>query len=183
MRQNRLTELEKKQDSLIKEMDELFSAYMMEMKDENEKFLKELQSINLERESLKSSSSFKEKKVNVKMNQPNKQDILIKDESPYPKGTVFQAVKAYTKSTNINSNSNQDSSINKGEVLEKAPNSEENERDHAQEELKYNTMDSLLKQAQVMQKQGHSIEDIAKKLDKGKTEIELLLKFHQNDQE
>jgi hypothetical protein len=40
-------------------------------------------------------------------------------------------------------------------------------------------METLLAQVQILQNEGLSIEEIAKKLNKGKTEIELLLKFRQ----
>lgn len=51
-------------------------------------------------------------------------------------------------------------------------------------EQKDDDLKLLLNEVYLLQQQGFSVEDIAKKLNKGKTEIELLLKFHhQNEQE
>lgn len=178
MRQNRYIDLEKKQEALMKEMDELFSTYMIEMKDENEKFLQELQSINLNRKLPENSSPSIEKKLKMENKQPNMQDNSRKDESPYPKGTVFQAVKAYSNSKKIQPKTFQDSSSQTHVTSEKEPQAQVPAKNEQGD-----SMESMLKKAQDMQKQGLSIEDIAKRLDRGKTEIELLLKFHQNHQE
>ena len=39
LRQNRLVEAEKKQERIINEIEEVFSAYLFELKEENDKFL------------------------------------------------------------------------------------------------------------------------------------------------
>jgi hypothetical protein len=59
----------------------------------------------------------------------------------------------------------------------------ENHDNQKVEETLYEQEESFIQQILNLEKQGNSIEEIAKKLNKGKTEIELLLKFQENIQE
>ncbi|GAE43682.1 hypothetical protein [Mesobacillus boroniphilus] len=50
LRQNRLVEAEKKQEKIIKEIEEVFSAYLFELKEENDKFLELMTKTRVEKQ-------------------------------------------------------------------------------------------------------------------------------------
>jgi len=149
MRQNRLLQVEQDQKKVLKDMEEMFSSYLIEMRDENEEFIKKIQRLNHD-------SSLN---VTVDSEVSDEQKMLgpEKDNEDQPFSTVLRshAAKIYqTMMTNTNVSD------------------EENHRND------FSTL-PLEKQAFLLEKEGLTIEQIAKKLHKGKTEIELLLKFRQ----
>ncbi|TKC18682.1 hypothetical protein [Robertmurraya kyonggiensis] len=168
LRQNRLLEVEKKQEKLIKEMEEVISSYLMEMTEENERFINKVREMTA-----KPTTSNEPIREALK-----KEDVKLERTSPR-KGNVYQAVQAYKKTPSSNETINQEEELeHKTPPAPQEPVNQENDN---------NSTDlysqSFYYQALLLKKQGLSIEDIARRLNKGKTEIELLFKLRQNDQE
>lgn len=171
-RQNRLLEVEKTQDQLKKEIENEISAFLLEMKEENEDFIQRLQQMN--KNSLQNNHS-----AVSKPEQPNESNQGEMIEPPHESdmkdwdiaaGQVFkkQAVKVYQK-TIANQNVNKNADVDTVNQIENA-----NDENLGNEEIYRNLLTSQVK---ILQNQGLSIDEIAKKLNKGKTEIDLLVKF------
>ncbi|GCD83324.1 swarming motility protein SwrB [Parageobacillus thermoglucosidasius] len=129
---SKVKEMEKRQQQMAEEMEQTFSAYLLEWKEENERFLKKLSDManNRSQEEVKNHPS------------------------------VVQATSA-----------------NEKELPDYFPNVDDVKdivdiRQQAAPPL-------LADEAWKLYEQGKTIEEIAKMLKKGKTEIELLLKFRQ----
>ena len=182
LRQNRLLQVEKKQEKLLKEMEEVISTYLIEITEENEKFIEKV------RESV-SKPVNKEKNTLVKVEHeaqtPSEMDEKIEDkliENPsFRKGTVYQAVQAYKNTGSLNKIETEEI------VIEDTSSVNNSQLETIQEESEAVTNDlytqSFYYQALLLKKQGLSTEDIARRLNKGKTEIEPLLKLRQNQKE
>lgn len=139
LRQNRLIEVEKKQQAALSQSEELMSAFILEMKEENEQFISKLKTVQ-EWKSQPNSVQTTERKsgLDIKEN-PLSNEVY----------SELLAAKAY-----------------------KEPSAEQILEPKVSEDLSFE--DHVL----LLYSKGFSIEDIAKKLSKGKTEIELLLKFN-----
>ncbi len=152
VRQNRLIELEREQKKIVKEMEDVISSYLLEMKEENEAFIERVQTTHrvktLERLKEEEPGSF-----------TDIENPLIKKATPRSK-----AIAAYKPSPL------------KMELKEKKrPNVEEIEESIPKEE------DPFVRQVLFLDKKGLDSAKIAKVLNKGQTEIQLLLKFRKND--
>lgn len=122
----KIKETEREQAELIREMETMMTTYLMQFKEENERFVKQM-----------TSSTVRQKK---KESPP-----LLRDEQVrLPVEDVVDRI----------------------ELSSTTP----------QEEL---ALEPLISEALKLQQQGKTIDEIAKVLKRGKTEIELLLKFHQ----
>lgn len=159
-------DLEKKQERLMSEMDDTISVYLTEMKDENDRLIKELQNVSpseLAATSIQQTVSYEpqQEQAYSAAEQELKKDrplSLDKDARLYvPKNIVANAYSRQRQTT---------------ETIASSPMPLKVEQ---KEEVKELTMEQ---QALNLAKQGKSTEEIAKQLQKGKTEIELLLKFH-----
>lgn len=176
LRQNRLTLIEKRQESMIKEMEEVISTYLVEMKEENENFIKRMKNDYIIRELHKQNEVVEDKSplgnVTLEKEQPQ---IKIS------KGSTYQAVQAYKQYKKAKDPVE--------EFLKDTSNiSEENEIEKNQDKEKLkpadvNTKHEISTYDQVLQlhKQGKTVEEIAKSLNLGKTETILILKFRQKD--
>ena len=160
-------DLEKKQERLMREMDDTISVYLAEMKDENDRLIKELQSVS--QSEIAASSLQQTEQYMTPQEQPTlpvvhevKSDSslsLEKDARIYvPKNIV---ANAYSRQQHTSS-----------KMGKTAPPLNVEEQKEAEKLL------TVEQQALELAKQGKSPEEIAKQLQKGKTEIELLLKFH-----
>lgn len=160
-------DLEKKQERLMREMDDTISVYLTEMKDENDRLIKELQ--NVSQSEIAASSLQQTEQYMTPQEQPSlpvvhevKSDSslsLEKDARIYvPKNIV---ANAYSRQQHTSS-----------KMVKTAPPLKVEEQKEAEKLL------TVEQQALELAKQGKSPEEIAKQLQKGKTEIELLLKFH-----
>lgn len=160
-------DLEKKQERLMREMDDTISVYLAEMKDENDRLIKELQSVS--QSEIAASSLLQTEQYMTPQEQPTlpavhevKSDSslsLEKDARIYvPKNIV---ANAYSRQQHTSS-----------KMVKTAPPLKVEEQKEAEKLL------TVEQQALELAKQGKSPEEIAKQLQKGKTEIELLLKFH-----
>jgi uncharacterized membrane-anchored protein YhcB (DUF1043 family) len=154
LRQNRLMETEKNNKKIQSELEELFTSYLLEMKEENDSFLRKVK--NLVDEKIENHDKPYE--------QTTKPATELTEEVPPPLKNIqmLSAKKAYKK-------------------VKKDPNTEEKDRlnEKVKGENELHSMNTVLKEALKLQNEGLSIDEIAKQLNKGKTEIELLLKFSQ----
>jgi hypothetical protein len=170
LRQNRLVETEKKQGKIINEIEEVFSAYLFELKEENDKFLELMTKTKVQNQSGDKETAALE----ASEKEPEKSsDHIAQEKQPsrLGKGITYHAArKAYQQNREQVS---PDLDLPEDDII--AVESQENNV-----ELKQL---SFIDQVLYMKKQGLTIEEIAKDLDKGKTEIELLLKFRQKTQE
>ncbi|MBW7650308.1 hypothetical protein [Anoxybacillus sp. ST4] len=115
----KMKEAEKEQEQWLREMETMMTTYLMQFKEENERFVKQI-----------TSSAVRQKKKEAPPSLPIEQ--------------VVDRVELSTAKRN-------------GEQ----------------------SLESLVSEALKLQQQGKTIDEIAKALKRGKTEIELLLKFHQ----
>lgn len=186
LRQNRFIQAEKKQIKMIQEMEEVISAYLLEMKEENEKFIQRVQEIGLNKETALNRT--------IQTPTSNRSD-LHSDETKKDrtirigKAAPFQAVKAYKKNMDnfdLSIEKSNSSPLTDGNQAVSQNASGDSEDQFLDENIKFEQKDdylkSLLKEVFSLQKQGLSVEEIAKKLNKGKTEIELLLKFNNQNE-
>lgn len=147
-------DLEVRQEQLIREMDDAISVYLIEMREENDRLIKELSKVNQEEPSSKNSNF----ELKESLERSNSIDIIStpsKDVLVQPKTILPNiAKKAYQQQKNIDST-------------------------HQKETIKQDTIaDTFENKVLELYKIGKTIEEIAKETNKGKTEIELLLKFH-----
>lgn len=188
LRQNRLLQVEKNQEKLLSEMEEVISTYLIEMTEENEKFIKKVKELVPKHEQATTMKPSAKKHSPVLKKEPDGQEIDKEEKEPLglPKGTVYQAVQAYKNKGKIDMMDNTNvlpslpdspkPSKEKNFFLEDKPVEIENEKKSSDLYTQ-----SFYYQALLLQKQGLSTEDIARRLNKGKTEIELLLKLRQNE--
>jgi hypothetical protein len=175
-RQNRLLEVEKSQESFKKEIENEISAFLFEMKEENEEFIKrfqQLQKTPLQSENPAANILHSEQKkdlpaspVSAPIDELNTKDWEVAAARSFKK----QAVKVYQKTIA----DQEESPATEKETAKQADNQAEQHSDIDNEEI-YRSL--LVNQVKILLNQGFTIDDIAKKLNKGKTEIELLLKF------
>lgn len=195
LRQNRLLQLEKKQDKIIKEMEEFFSGCILEFKEENESFISRLQELGEMKKprfiegqgsstgnppDSKSKPVQKKKKLGNENLRQNNEVINSTPENDLPKGNVYQAVQAYKNNPILE----QEKVIRQPQADFQVKTMTEEEKIETplyEKDLRSSNLyiQSLLNQALLLQKQGLSLDEIAKMLNKGKTEIELLFKFRQ----
>ncbi|MCM3400817.1 hypothetical protein [Cytobacillus oceanisediminis] len=175
LRQNKLMETEKKQEKMLVEMEEVISSYLIQMKEENDDFINKFSQINA-----KNQSFVKEKSIRVKPERKSDENIAKAAEKSLrlARASVYQASKAYKKNLRAaEEESNESEGLASLKVPESVMQSDNSQR------VKEEIPSSMEDQVFMMKKQGLNVEDIAKKLGKGKTEIELMLKFRQNQQE
>lgn len=149
-RQNRYVDLERRQGKMIEEMEETISAYLIEMKEENDAFIESFH----KREGSSAARG---------TDPEGHTGAHSADEKPFsPANKRLNAAKAYK-----NNSSAEVSDPGEG-WSPPLPDS-------------FGTDEEGTLTAQVLKfyEKGQSVEDIAKKLGKGKTEIELLIKFNQ----
>lgn len=155
---NKFNDLEAKQQKLIEEMDNSIGAYLLEMKDENDRLIKELQGTS------KQQNLQREKDItplnNVQKNTKTIGETTV-TEKPVARISKSNAVSAYDRhiqGVNPILPQQKVSSILK----------------EVEPKLETLTFEQKVKK---MYDDGQTIEQIAKNTNKGKTEIELLIKF------
>ncbi|MFJ7747072.1 DUF6115 domain-containing protein [Peribacillus sp. NPDC097295] len=186
LRQNRLSKLEKEQKATIMEMEELLTGYLMEMKEDNEALIEAVTQVGT-----KTSTDKIEEQALMKGPSVVKEAIPSEESMPILKearlnGTKMQAANAYKNQIEKDGEYKPAEGVkDKLELSAEASNLPKEkslvvEKDFAAmlhaslEEL------SLNEQVNYLAEQGLSIEEIAKKLNRGQTEIELLIKFQKN---
>ncbi|MDL4840090.1 DUF6115 domain-containing protein [Aquibacillus rhizosphaerae] len=143
---NLFDDLEAKQKSNIKEMEDLLAVYLIEIKEENDKLLHVLK----ENEQPKPRLNTKANHVDIQSNPKNNTKYELTSKPVYE--DEMNKSKDYKEYSPPVDNNGQD-------VLEQ----------------------SVASRVYSLHNQGNSVETIAKKLDCGKTEVELMLKFHRKN--
>lgn len=160
-----LKDVETKQERLLKEFENVITSYVMEIKEENEVFLNRIkdvkQSSKLKQEIVKEGNS--KKQTNPEIGGSHTKTIHIKEQELTP-DDIQELLPSYGNQKEIEQNA----------VLEQKLNQAPSEDDDS-------VIEALFKDIDHLRKLGLSYEEIAKKLNKGKTEIELLHKFRQNN--
>nr|WP_295970409.1 hypothetical protein [uncultured Bacillus sp.] len=197
LRQNRLSKIDENQKKMMIEMDHLISSYLLEMKEDNEHFIQRVKEIQKEKQVSANAPTIPDGHSMGQDRIENEQQGEIKrptaEANPFSelsskleKMAGLQAVKAYQRSSQRQS-----------ETIATISSAESQKQRNAMIDLKSAaikqvekktsgnsaTKDSLLTQVMIMKKEGISEEEMARQLKKGKTEIELLLKFNENQQE
>jgi hypothetical protein len=184
VRQNRLAQVETNQAKANQDMEDAISSYLLEMKEENDRFIERFKAVGGESGYRKVLPKGESEVALV----GGKEDIppLHKNDNP----TRHKVVNAYRQNfvpeNTMQAHGNGDESIislidyHSKEIAPSTSNTEVQEAviDLDQQEDLYQK--SLLAQVLLLQMQGFTEEEIAKKLQKGKTEIELLIKFRQD---
>lgn len=160
VRQNRVVNLEKEQRENLEEMEEVIATFITEIKEENEQFLNRLTSFEADENPLDKKEDSKDKAERME----------YKPREIKGNKAMLDAYKNVTAS--VQENSLKEDRLEKEDVNELLnlilpPEKKQKEK-------------SIVEVAKEMQAEGKSFEEIAKALNKGKTEMELLLKFRQN---
>ncbi|WP_078547081.1 hypothetical protein [Litchfieldia alkalitelluris] len=149
---NQLKDMEKKQGEIMAEIEEALSGYIMQIKDENERLLQRIVS-NDEMASLYVKES---------------------EEKPISSNaSTFNQTFSYVEPVLTVDDFNELLRLDDQGV---SPSDKINEKPKQEPVIKEK---SMLEEISLLQQEGKSVGEIAKILDKGKTEIELLLKFRQ----
>ncbi|MGE7595142.1 hypothetical protein ACQKM1_17300 [Peribacillus frigoritolerans] len=187
LRQNRLSMLEKDQKAVIGEMEQLLSGYLMEMKEDNETLVKAIHNsvaMNPEHgQKGQEQNSIKETKKEKQEKQV--QNILLEYKAGSRAAAKRQAINAYKIMPEENEANVLPVKVEDKLELASAATSPQNQGKPAVMEFSDMLQASLNERSlnekvDMLADQGHSIEEIAKKLGRGRTEIELLLKFRMN---
>lgn len=165
---SKFKDLEIRQDQLIREMDDAISVYLLEMREENDRLIHELSKSEVSPEKQeKAVTEFHqhideagiESKYSVENDLKNEDESTSDQKRYIPKKHVANAYSQQVIKTNTSTKSNLPPRENDGE-------------ENAQIPL------SFERRVVALHNEGKTIEEIAKATEKGKTEIELLLKFH-----
>jgi len=167
-------DLEKKQERLMREMDDTISVYLAEMKDENDRLIQELQRVS---KSETQTNVVKQEEQIVRKKEQEQPPSLTKEESTVDGSSSLENEQRIYVPKNIvaNAYSRQQQTGVKTEAKVVHSNQQATATKKQEAMLKPLTVEQ---QAVELAKQGKTAEEIAKQLQKGKTEIELLLKFH-----
>ncbi|MCL1695437.1 MULTISPECIES: hypothetical protein [unclassified Lysinibacillus] len=165
-------DLEKKQERLMREMDDTISVYLADMKDENDRLIQELQRVSKS----EIQNAVKQGKQIVRQKEQEQPPALTKDESTEDGSSSLDHEPRVYVPKNIVANAYSRQQQTGAKTEAKVVHSAQQSTDAIQKE---NAKPLTLEQQAVeLAKQGKTAEEIAKQLQKGKTEIELLLKFH-----
>ena len=162
-------DLEKRQNELVNEMDNAISVYLMEMREENDRLINELKKQPVPQKAVRSNTD-KQRPADEQMEKNKKTAATtVKSQVQEPEMEprkfipVKQAAHAYKKQKNQHF-----------DIVEE---SVEAELFKDAEHVPSKPLTSE-QQAVELYKNGKTIEEIAKIMQRGKTEIELLVKFH-----
>ncbi len=147
MKVTKFNDLEKKQRQLMSEMDDSIAVYLAELKDENEKLIAKLDLREAKRSVAEIQPLNKKETVIPTVEEQNNSINIISPTVP-----LNVALKSYKSSNTV-------------EIVEK-PIEQVLEPENDERTVAFE-----------MRKEGKSVEEIAKFLGKGKTEVELILKF------
>jgi hypothetical protein len=210
LRQNRLMHAEKKHADTMEEMENLLSAYLMEVKEENEAFLHSFNKKSQSGEIPAGSAEDKKAKAGIKGKTAPDESPLLEPDMPaalkIKGGNIHKkkALRAYKNNPQKGRMEDQDDAIpqagpedileiegienpavsmEQGNSLDSRPPAVSAETKSFKDELlsklagKNEVQPSLSDEVFALYTSGMDTDDIARKLKKGKTEIELLLKF------
>lgn len=151
MKVSKFDQLENKQSKLMREMDDAITAYLAEIKDENEQLIEKL---TVKMEQQEKEGALEEKLIDVEKDSAH-------TSSTTPVTMPQQTMRHYARKSYA--------TIQQKTV----PVDDDRGEEEVVEEV---ALDDRTRAIQ-LSAEGLSIEEIAKELDKGRTEIELILKF------
>ncbi|WP_409292322.1 DUF6115 domain-containing protein [Peribacillus sp. SCS-37] len=176
-RQNSMLAGGKKQEEAVKELETILSSFVLELKEDNEQFLRDLEKA----QTGKSSPVVKRKgkTAPVKPSGPAKAEGHRQPPSIYS-GHESAEDGGYADSLIESGPRDVLELTNSSSVSKKTSFKTELEDQLAQkDQLQAGVLNPLAQQVLKMKESGLRVDEIAKKLNKGKTEIELLIKFHE----
>jgi len=178
-------DLEARQEKIIREMDDAIGAYLMEMKEENNRLIEELNAAKQAHTVKADIQPVAEQQFETKqsMIQENVEDLLYAQEKPSTESTneyIAQSTKQkpfvpIAFATNAYNKQKEQSNTEVASVLAEFS---EDDTDSFIEENTSPELAPFERKVVEMHQAGKTIEEIAKETQKGKTEIELLIKFH-----
>ena len=178
-------DLEARQEKIIREMDDAIGAYLMEMKEENNRLIEELTAAKQAHTVKADIQPVVEQQFETKqsMIQENVEDLLYAQEKPSTESTneyIAQSTKQkpfvpIAFATNAYNKQKEQSNT---EVASVPAEFSEDDTDSFIEENTSPELAPFERKVVEMHQAGKTIEQIAKETQKGKTEIELLIKFH-----
>ena len=150
LRQNRLLHFEKNYQEYRKETEEIIQTFIIEMKEENEEIKQLFKTKNQTASPEENTHSFQ--KPNI--------DQTTKERS-----------QGYIQKTALNAYANTFTKLDESDNMDEKGKSDEKSQETDQ--------NHLLNEVRNLKDQGRTIEEIAKSMGRGKTEIDLLLKLNQ----
>lgn len=177
--------LEARQEKMIREMDDAIGAYLMEMKEENNRLIEELtiaKQVHAERQSSVEQQS-DTKSSNVQETIKDIENLMYAQETPSVE-SISERIAQSSKqkpfvpiavATNAYNKQKEQSNV---EVASLPTESSEDEANSFVQENALPDLAPFERKVVEMHQEGKTIEEIAKETQKGKTEIELLIKFH-----
>ncbi|WP_332648353.1 hypothetical protein [Lysinibacillus sp. 54212] len=169
----RFKDLEIRQDQVIREMDNSIGAYLMELKEENDRLIKELSKVQ---QAPTSSTSFQQPVVEelpkpsaVQGINTGLESVLLKGKEPAQLELTHKTLIPKTFAANA---------YNKQQGPTDQLSNKELPVEQKEQDDQFTNLSLFEREVIRLHKEGKTIEEIAKKTQKGKTEIELLIKFH-----
>lgn len=178
LRQNRLKETEVRQQKAIEEMEEVISAYLTQMKEENDQFIEKLANLKTAAPAELSKANQAERIVTEQLPEIEENNYKAR----LGKTNARFAISAYKQQNKREASANaaeEPSSIAEApqhEHIEELNSQVESVEEATTEQNKTSDFQQIMNLHHI----GLSAEEIAKTLSKGKTEIELVLKFNGN---
>ena len=184
-RQNRLKEVEKKQAKILEDMEQSIAAFIIQMQEDNEEFLKKVKDVYTAREITSSKKDVPNEVPVLKVEQTP--EVKEQSNSPVLSPLKYMAVNKYKQTTKMDLKANPKddllfSNVNKANNIDvTAKKGQPNQGEDVKallEEIKPMEELPIQDQIRLLKKQGLTNEQIAQKLKIGKTELELMIKFH-----
>ncbi len=155
----------------MREMDDTISVYLADMKDENDRLIQELQRVSKP----EIQNVVKQGEQIVRQKEQGQPSSLTQEESTVDGSVSLDQEPRVYVPKNIVANAysrQQQTGANTEAVVHSAQQPTAATKKEEEKPL------TIEQQAVELAKKGKTVEEIAKQLQKGKTEIELLLKFH-----
>ena len=169
---SKFKDLEVRQDQLIREMDDVIGVYLLEMREENDRLIQEL------KDSKQQVTPFKQPVMEFEK-QPVQKPLVVEEPSFTESPQVPQpSVQPVFEQRPFMSKNMAASAYNRQKESTSADVASSRNRTVVVEKEQQPIVQTLEQQVVQYFNDGMTIEEIAKKTQKGKTEIELLIKFH-----
>lgn len=180
VRQGNFAKLEKQQQSIISEMEDVLAAHLIEMQAENNELIQHVQRISKQPSKEQGERAVNLAKSESKAASPLQESVrtLSNTRNPYQTATPLDSLELpVTIQDKLELSQYSGKGTENDSTL---PEKEESFRETLDKEIKNNNQAplSLVEEVVQLSNTGHSIEEIARTLRKGKTEIELLLRFN-----
>jgi len=180
-----LKEVEKKQAKILEDMEQSIAAFIIQMQEDNEEFLKKVKDVYTTKEQVASNKDVPNEVPVLKVEQTP--EVKEQSNSPVLSPLKYMAVNKYKQTTKMDLKANPKddllfSNVNKANNIEvTAKKGQPNQGEDVKallEEIKPMEDLPIQDQIRLLKKQGLTNEQIAQKLKIGKTELELMIKFH-----